>query len=107
MMRRPDGGEPPQSAEASREMMEVPVRALADAGRLRSEELEAVVQTIWALTHGIISLTIHHPDHGWSPNLTEVAIDTLFRGLLAHSPDAPDSPTPPDAPDAPEWGNSA
>jgi AcrR family transcriptional regulator len=73
---------PPQSAERARDLMEAPIRALAEAGRLRSSDCDALLQTLWALLHGIISLTTSRPDYEWSEDLVDTAIDTFLHGFL-------------------------
>ena len=37
---------------------------------------------VWALIHGLTALRVARPDHEWAPNLTEIAIEGLLRGLV-------------------------
>jgi AcrR family transcriptional regulator len=76
---------PPPSAERARNLMEAPILALAEEGRLRSTDCDALLQTLWALLHGIISLTTSRPDYEWSRELIDTAIDTFLNGLLQHT----------------------
>ncbi|MDP6981199.1 MAG: TetR/AcrR family transcriptional regulator [Myxococcota bacterium] len=47
---------------------------------------EAAGQVLWALVQGLISQRINEPDHPWTPELTERAIDTLLRGMTQPGP---------------------
>lgn len=86
MLRPPEEGQPPATAERAREMLEGPVRDLTAQRRLRVADVDAALQTIWAMAHGVISLSIHRPDLDWSDDLTEVAIETLVHGLIRPQP---------------------
>jgi AcrR family transcriptional regulator len=79
---RGNGATPPPSAERSREILEGPLRELHQQGRLVCADLEAVIQSLWALTHGLISLRIHRPDYPWAKDLADVGLNTFVRGLL-------------------------
>jgi AcrR family transcriptional regulator len=78
----PGAADPPESAEQARAFLEEPLARLARQGRLRITDVEAVVQSLWALTHGVISLQIHRPDYPWSGELLEVALEVFLHGLL-------------------------
>ncbi len=70
------------AAEQTREIMAEPLQVLAAAGRLQTDDVVAVQQSIWALLHGIIALQIGNPSYPWSKNLAEVALDAMLRGIL-------------------------
>jgi len=82
MTPRSEPAPPARSAEQARELMESPLRELADGGRLASASLETAMQAFWALCHGLISLQSSRPGEGWSPELVETALDALIRGLV-------------------------
>jgi AcrR family transcriptional regulator len=78
-----DGEElPPPSAEAARELMQRPLHRLADQGRLPAG-FDASGQALWALLHGYILLRTSRPGYEWAPDVLEVGIDALLRGLIA------------------------
>jgi len=56
-----------------------PLDALARSGRLA--DAESAGQMIWALLHGLSALRVIEPAHPWVPNLGELAIETLLRGM--------------------------
>lgn len=85
MAPRPDGSEPPRAAEEARELLQQPLHELKAAGRLRIDDFEAVAQSLWALTHGLISLHILRPDHEWSVDLLDVSLEIFLNGLLRGS----------------------
>ena len=58
-----------------------PLEALARSGRLDGVDIESAGQMIWALMHGLSALRVTEPDHPWTPNLGERALDTLLRGM--------------------------
>jgi len=82
-MARPDDAPPPPSAEAARALLEAPLEALRQGGRLRAGSVEEAVQVLWAVLHGVISLRITYPAEEWVPELEEVALDAMLRGLIA------------------------
>jgi hypothetical protein len=45
---------------------------------------------IWALLHGLSALQVIEPDHPWTPNLGERALETLLRGMT--QPDSEEAP---------------
>ena len=61
------------------------VGEIAAQGRLRTGDVRAVTQTLWAACHGLISLRIAKPDFDWSPVDTamNVMLDGLLFGLVA------------------------
>jgi len=87
-MPRPEGATPPRSAEAARAVFEEPIHQLAREAKLHHADVEAVTQTAWVLLHGLISLRLSRPDHPWSPDLVEVALETLIRGTVRPTPAA-------------------
>lgn len=60
------------------------VGEIAAQGRLRTGDIEAVTQTLWAACHGLIALRIHKPDFGWASAQTmmDVMLDSLLFGLV-------------------------
>lgn len=76
----------PPSAETTRELMSRPWHELHQAGRLHDDDPTAAAQSLWAVLHGLTALQIGRPDYEWAPNLTEIAIDSMLRGLLRPSP---------------------
>jgi AcrR family transcriptional regulator len=78
-----DGGERlVQSAEAARELMAAPLRALAAEGRLWTSDVDAAQQALWSMLHGVVALRLGNPKYAWSKNLAEVALETALRGLI-------------------------
>ncbi|HTO06500.1 MAG TPA: TetR/AcrR family transcriptional regulator [Myxococcota bacterium] len=78
-----DGGERKiQAAEAAREIMSDQLRALAAAGRLWTTDVDAALQSLWAVLHGVVALRLGNPKYGWSKNFSEVALETVLRGLV-------------------------
>ncbi|MGH0029969.1 MAG: TetR/AcrR family transcriptional regulator [Myxococcota bacterium] len=86
---RPEDAEPLPSDEEARRRMEAPLERLFEQGRLRSPDLEPVRQALWALLHGLISLQTSRPDVEWAPDLTRLALDAMFAGLLRGDGEAP------------------
>jgi AcrR family transcriptional regulator len=72
----------PPSAEKARELMARPWQELHRAGRLHDGDPVAAGQSLWAVLHGLTALQVARPDHEWAPNLTEIAIEAMLRGLL-------------------------
>jgi AcrR family transcriptional regulator len=64
-----------------------PLDALAKSGRLGGADAESAGQMIWALLHGLSALRVVEPAHPWVPNLGELAIETLLRGMTYAKPD--------------------
>ncbi len=56
------------------------VGEIAAQGRLRTGDIRAVTQALWAACHGLISLRIAKPDFDWSP--IETGMDVMLDGLL-------------------------
>ena len=79
---RSPGDRPPPSAERARDLMERPLVELESRGRLRGSDRDALLQTLWALLHGLISLPTSRPDYEWSEGLVDTAIDTFLNGVL-------------------------
>ncbi len=73
------------AGEEARALLDQPVTALHEAGRLRAD-LETSRQAFWALVHGLISLRRSRPDVDWAPDLTERAIDAMIDGLVVPEP---------------------
>ena len=82
-----DGGERKVlAAEQAREMMAGQLEALAKQGRLWTSDVDAALQSLWAVLHGVVALKLGNPKYGWSKNLTEVALETVLRGLVRNAP---------------------
>ena len=73
---------PPASAEAARELIEVPLAELAALKRLRTQDIEEAVQCLWVMLHGLISMRIARPDYAWCERLEAFSLETLLRGLV-------------------------
>jgi AcrR family transcriptional regulator len=71
---------PPGVEAAVAEMMR-PWEELHAAGRLDVEP-EVASQALWGLMHGLTALRVARPDHDWAPNLTEIAVEAMLRGLV-------------------------
>jgi AcrR family transcriptional regulator len=69
------------SAEAARELV---YHALEDAARARgvAGDSETMFQALWAVLHGVVSVRVSRPDHPWRPELVDLALDTIERGIL-------------------------
>lgn len=61
------------------------VSRMAEAGRLRGDDLDVAAQTSWAAVHGVLSLMMLKPLFHWKPQrvLCASLLDTVFRGLAA------------------------
>jgi AcrR family transcriptional regulator len=75
-------GPPVAAAERARSILEGPIHALAERGRVRESEVLAFKQSLWALLHGVISLQGSRPDHPWCPNLMQTALAAMIRGSV-------------------------
>ncbi len=62
------------------------VRALVESRRFVELDEEVAGQMLRALSQGLISQRINQPEHPWSPELTERAIDTLLCGMTQPAP---------------------
>jgi AcrR family transcriptional regulator len=71
-----------RAAEDARAIMAGPLEALAAEGRLCTDDLEAAGQAIWAVLHGLIALRIGNPTYAWSKNVSDVALDSMLRGIV-------------------------
>ena len=54
------------------------------AGLLKSGDVDAVAQTSWAATHGLVALLITRPNFDWAPaeRLIPQMLDTILTGLV-------------------------
>jgi AcrR family transcriptional regulator len=81
---RPAGGrEPLQAMDDAYEIIEAPLLELHERGRLKGEDPEPIIQSFWALAHGIITLEASRPDLDWSRKRIEIAIDAILYGVVA------------------------
>ena len=55
-----------------------------DAGLLKSGDVDAVAQTSWAATHGLVALLITRPNFDWAPveRLMPQMLETIITGLV-------------------------
>jgi AcrR family transcriptional regulator len=83
---RPAGSSPIPSAELTWALFDQAFRELAQEGRLLTDDVEGAAQACWATLHGVVSLKASLPNYAWSPDLLEVAMDTLVRGLIRTPP---------------------
>ncbi len=82
-----DGGERKvRPAEEAREMLAGQLQTLANEGRLWTDDVDAALQSLWAMVHGVLALRLGNPKYAWSKNLTEVALETVLRGLVRAAP---------------------
>ncbi len=70
------------SAEAARALVKSALADLARQGTLLTDDVEAAFEVTWAMLHGVISLQLAQPQHAFSPELAELALDTVEGGLL-------------------------
>jgi hypothetical protein len=70
------------SAEAARNLVFRALLDASDSGSLAGRDPEAVFQAVWAMLHGVVSLAVSRPDHPWRPELVDVALDAIERGIL-------------------------
>jgi AcrR family transcriptional regulator len=75
-----------RAAEETRAIMMAPVQALAAQGRLYTDDIDAVNQSMWALLHGLTALRIGNPSYPLSRNLFETALDAMLRGCARPAP---------------------
>lgn len=83
---RPAGIAPIPSAQRTWALSDGVFRELAQEGRLLIDDVEGAAQLWWATLHGVVSLRASLPNYAWSPDLLEVAMDTLVRGLIRTAP---------------------
>jgi AcrR family transcriptional regulator len=57
------------------------VSELVESRRLVGIDAETARQMLWAVLQGLISQRINAPDHPWSPNLPERALDAMLCGM--------------------------
>ena len=84
-----DGDNSPPSVESTVELMMRPWEDLEAAGRLRRAGTEAASQSLWALIHGLTALRVARPEHEWEPELTEIAVEAMLRGLVRDEDETP------------------
>jgi AcrR family transcriptional regulator len=70
------------SSDAARELVFRALVAASDSGCLAGRDPEAVFQAVWAMLHGVVSLSVSRPDHPWRPELVELALEAIERGIL-------------------------
>ena len=74
--------EPAPVAEQLVELMGRPFSELEASGRLIPSDGEAARQALWAMVHGLISLTTTLPNVEWSGSLIDTVVAVLQRGLV-------------------------
>jgi AcrR family transcriptional regulator len=77
----------PPGVEAAVQVMMRPWDDLRAAGRLDVDP-EVASQALWGLMHGLTALRVARPDHEWAPNLTEIAVEAMLRGLVRDAAEA-------------------
>ncbi len=78
---RASGDGTPASVEAARERLSQPWVELHQAGLLHTDP-QTAAQSMWAVMHGLTALQISRPDYDWGPELAQVAVDSMLRGLI-------------------------
>lgn len=73
---------PPPTAERIIELVDRPLRRLAESRNLTYPSLDAARQTAWVVAHGLVSLLISRPDYPWAKELIPTAVETLLQGLV-------------------------
>ncbi len=60
------------------------VTKIREAGLLKSADVDAVAQTSWAATHGLVALLITRPNFDWAPaeRLIPQMLDTILTGFV-------------------------
>ena len=80
----------PPGVEAAVEVMMQPWEDLRAAGRLDVDP-QVASQSLWGLMHGLTVLRAARPDHEWAPDLTEIAVEAMLRGLVREDADGGDA----------------
>jgi AcrR family transcriptional regulator len=88
---RAGGERTPPSVEAAREVLSAPWVELHQAGRLYGSDPNTAAQSMWAVMHGLTALQISRPDFDWAPDVAEVAVDSMLRGLIRSGASGSDS----------------
>ena len=70
------------SSDAARELVFRALVAAWDSGCLVGRDPEALFQAVWAVLHGVVSLSVSRPDHPWRPELVDLALEAIERGIL-------------------------
>lgn len=79
---RPDQTDPPQASVEARELIEGPLRELAQQGRLLVRDTEEAFQCLWIAMHGAMSMLTMRPDYAWSKNLVQTSVAAMLGGLV-------------------------
>jgi len=60
------------------------VARIRDAGRLRTPDVDAAAQVLWAAPHGLVSLMISQTTFEWAERdaLVRLMLDAVFSGLV-------------------------
>jgi AcrR family transcriptional regulator len=83
----------PPAVEAAVQIMMQPWEDLRASGRLDEHvSPDAAAQSFWGLIHGLTALRVARPDHEWAPNLTEIAVEAMLRGMVREDADGPPAP---------------
>jgi hypothetical protein len=80
MAQRDPGLAPPAAFDEARALLEQPIQALEAAGLLRVS-VQTAAHAVFALLHGMVSLGNDRSDIDSPPDLFDVALDSLLRGL--------------------------
>ena len=78
-----DGGEAQAIGARTYALFRDGVRHVAEAGRLRVEDVTLAAQISWAACHGVVSLLLTRPGTAWADRvvLRDTLLDTVFSGL--------------------------
>ena len=79
--RRESDAEPLPCEQVAREILEGPIVELERQGRL-GQDLETTRQAFWALLHGSVELRRTRPDVAWSPELIDISLGAMIKGLV-------------------------
>lgn len=74
----------PQQQRAAYESLLRKVRLCAEAGRLRTDDLDCAAQALWAAAHGVTSLLVQRPKFPWVKRnkLIDRVLDSALDSLL-------------------------
>jgi AcrR family transcriptional regulator len=81
-----DDREPLESLEDSYSLIERPLIELQACGLIPEADPRAIIQSFWALVHGIITLNKLRPDVDWSREVIDVALDSILYGVVRPPP---------------------
>jgi AcrR family transcriptional regulator len=77
-----DDQQPLPILEEAYVMLEAPRLELQGRGLVSADDPHAIIQSLWAIAHGIITLDQLHPGADWSGDVIEVALDAILYGVV-------------------------